>query len=418
MSMIVPAALFQGRFTGKDLKALYESIGYYTEKTKNFETLQALLLDAWRDFDGVITYSGVTGTLYSAPNIGSLREYLRSPERKSENQGDRLRDVESLSRVENFFTSHCLNLENSLRDFALRFALESGRPELLAQGIEDQIRYSYFRRGIHRFAKDVPTFMVIESPVLERRIGGSWINDHNVYLASVIDAYACGRPDLALRFFRRSDGLSNVDSDCRQHATNLCMAVMYNDSAWKEQALQGTAVYLKKTKAVYERAFVEFFAGVLLHDADLISSTFTLLAQNSPKLMWLRDLNNKKIFCSALHGLYAFAHIHASAEACERLERPHEAWWWNEFADLPALRECSREYQREYLGPLFPFSEELSFLNEVPLLIEPSRGETCVPLTDTGTCGALEEACQAAAPGKETTAGAGGVFSRLRNLFR
>ena len=386
MAAIVPVAQFQGRFPAKELKEFYEDIGYLTQKTKDFDALQAMLLEAWKNFDGASEDSRPTGTLYSATDLASLRAYLASPERKNEDSPT----GKAVSVVESFFRAHCTSLSSTLRDFALRATLESGQVGLLARGIEDEVRYSYFQRRLYNFPEDAPTFMVIDHPVVQRRLGGSWIIDHTIYLHDVINAYACGRPDFARRFFRRANGLSEVDNGSRQHATNLCMAVMYDDSEWKEKALQGMAGYIKKTKAVFDRAFVEFFAGVLHQDAAVISSTFALLAQASPKLMWFRDRNNKRIFCSALQGMYTFARVHTQPEVFERLERPSEAWWWDEYTDLPDLQE----YPRPYAGPLFPFSGELSFLNDIPRVIEPLDGDASVPGTNVGG-------------GADTNAGAG-----------
>jgi hypothetical protein len=211
-------------------------------------------------------------------------------------------------------------------DFALSRALETGEPGWLLAGLELHTRHRYTGRLLYRLRPPHKFFLLFSLPK-----HGLILNDHSAFELSVMRAYACGRSDLARCFFRKSFGLSELDWTA---TVNLCIAIMYPDMAWKEQAEKEAEALLRRSKSKTVHAHVNFFIGILEQNAKLLAESLATLARANP-LLWGGGLPIDKIFNSCYHGLCSFAAVHAP-ELLDQIRIPDAQGWW------PELFEATR----------------------------------------------------------------------------
>lgn len=451
---IKPAARFAGRFDPRDLKEFRKNIGQWADQADSPDSPEKLDLwmhAAWERYKQGERSQGLKGVAYTAPSVDDVVAHMEKARRERETAGAPYEDpAEVLQRkntsaktgkdredlaartdramkappggaafplppreLQDFFANLRGSWEWTIADLALRHTLETGDLNVLRQGIEETLRYGYAGRGLHRRAEDMPTHLVLEHSSRPER---SLIFDHGLYRGQLLRAYACGRPDLGQRFFPREIGPSTAGGDdYGRLMINLCMAIMYDDAERKTAALESAAAYRKRTKAVYERAFVEYFAALAEHDSDTMSKCLATLAEGAPKLMWFRDLTNKRIFNTELHGMYAFAATHLPEDVFRRVTRPDAVWWWDEYADMivGAIRNGSNASTS---APLYPFSGETAFVNAMLCAIDYTR-KPVRDVPDEESPSAARQTGESSQASPEENAGSG-LWSSLKGIFR
>ena len=139
-------------------------------------------------------------------------------------------------------------------------------------------------------------------------------------------AYACGRPDLARRFFRRSMGLSLLDTT--SSTVNLCFAAMYGEPELWEQAMRLSAGDLKKRKGKAFQVHAMVFIGVMERNADAVSKALATMGATPPISYWGYARSGIVNICH--HGLCAFVREHLPSDLFAQVEIPEARGWWPE----------------------------------------------------------------------------------------
>jgi hypothetical protein len=253
-------------------------------------------------------------------------------------------------------------LGETIAAIALKVTLESGDVELLARALEQWVRLSYASFSLHECPDDMAPFLLIEnSDMVARRWGRYMIADHSRFRECVIRAYACGRADLARRFWRKNMGLiQDKDVYAGAVSSNLIICTLYpKESGWSAQTMEILAQYRKQTKSKYDLAFVNFLAAVQSQDLAAATENLNTLAERMYRLDEYSQNWEKRIFNSRLHGLYAFACAHLGGQ----MRRPDVSWFWGELDDI--IRNRAAEFV-----PAMKFEGDLEFLNDVALLMD------------------------------------------------
>ena len=335
-----------GRFSQKELKEYYDRLEYRT-----FAEYREALLNTYREFDGSLPQT--EGHMFcGAPDAETARNHFINAHSNTGKLPDEgAVRLEQMDGRDEAFRQRFI-APSHIWDIAILDAVRTGDADCLVEGAELYLRFHHRARFLHRLPPGSKFFLAIGS---SKR--GTLINDHAAFEQNVLMAYACGRPELARRFFNRSMGLSLLDTT--SSTVNLCFAAMYGEPELWEQAMRLSAGDLKKRKGKAFQAHAMVFIGVMERNAGAVSEALATMGAIQPISYWGYARNRIVNICH--HGLCAFVREHLPSDLFAQVEIPEARGWWPELFEACRQRTVSRSF----VSSRYTFGGELSFLDEM-----------------------------------------------------
>lgn len=193
--------------------------------------------------------------------------------------------------------------------------------------------------------------------------------DHSGEFWPVMDAMACNNVKALEACLPKKLGLSKNGYPAFVVASNLLMALWYNNEAWMKIAYPAGVKMLKQKKTLWEKAIVTFLLALANRDMQQASEALSNVCQSS------RRIDRPKLYkCLAIeaHGLYHIARYLLPEDDFNQIEMPDN----HNFCK--GLINWQKEHHYPERGELIiDYPGELQFMNrilELPLPVSILEG--------------------------------------------
>jgi hypothetical protein len=185
--------------------------------------------------------------------------------------------------------------------------------------------------------------------------------DHCIYLMNALESFAGNDIELVRKMFSKDLGQAKVGHRLLVMATNLMMAIIWNDEAWKEASLKATTKFLTLKNGRTDDLLVQYLIAIINQDMAKASEYLAESCMLYKKNGFVHNFRNPflKVFGAFIHGLYNMAYHVLPAEKFEQLAQPDHTIFWKDFADHnKATRFTAGK-------PFIIFENELGGLNKI-----------------------------------------------------
>ena len=185
--------------------------------------------------------------------------------------------------------------------------------------------------------------------------------DHCIYFLNVMENLAGNDLPFIRKIFRRELGLTKTGHKFLVTASNLTMALLWNDEKWKEESLKAAEKFLIRKNGRADEACVQYLISLINQDIGKASAYLAESCSLYKKNGLIHNFGNPflKVFGAYIHGLYNLAYHLLPAGKFELLAQPDHTVFWKEFA--------AYNISTGFIPgkPFIIFENELSGLNKV-----------------------------------------------------